>query len=304
MIFYNCLKLACHTVIQVFKILFYCLISFVLVFGCMFAFAHTHFSMLVHCRFFDCLWQLVKGLFINPNVSTIVSSIQSLGTSVADYGEILVQKGFGIEILLGIILLLCLFVIILWYRFAVNRDLYNVTTASSRGAHRDIWKQPTKSISQVLVSLLFTGLYDTISIVVLYYFCKFIITFQLNVYLAYFIFMLVALIFCTLRTILFNGWEYRQLVKDESAFKSMTHNIAQKSAHLWSAVYNSMFLVLCNWLILLAFGQILVGYLLVLAFAIVYHTSKCFGVSSYYYHTKETFYIYDRNSVRLDKENN
>ena len=292
MIFYNCLRLACRLAVQVLKVLFYCLVFFVLIFGCMFAFASVHFEMLVHARVFDSLLAIIRGIFVEMNVGNIVAGVQSLRLSIVGYGESLVGQGFAVEIILGVLLLLFLLIAIFWYRFAVNRDIYyHVNGLKKHFSLKNIIQKPGKSIVQVLTSFAFTLVYDICAIIGCYFICKALVPTCLAQSVKYMLFAISAILLLSVRMILFNGWEYAQLVGENTCFTAYKIKLKYTFKHFWSYLYNTLLIMLLSWAIVIACGQLLVGWLIILGLAIWYVLIKCFGAVAYYQCQNESFYI-------------
>lgn len=295
MIFLDAIKLTFRRFGQFFKVLFFCLLAFVVLFGLYIAFDFGQFNVLVHSEFFENVVILIRNLFINLDMGRVLFSFENLILNI--------KTMFAFNALTAIttILYACfifgLLIYALWY--SLNFYLYKKT------GQRTLSQDKTSTISRMLfmsfLFLIINIVYSAFNIAILYFVTKWLVSLTLSNWLICFIFWIMVMIGYGEKNMFLLPIFTLSIFENKSAFKALKSNFDMIKNKLVINYLNGLLLTACFILFCMFVAKLfgIIGF--VIAILIVVLTKQSYGIVSYYKNKGIRYCIYKKEKILLNE---
>lgn len=295
MIFLDAIKLTFRRFGQFFKVLFFCLLAFVVLFGLYIAFDFGQFNVLVHSEFFENVVILIRNLFINLDMGRVLFSFENLILNI--------KTMFAFNALTAIttILYACfifgLLIYALWY--SLNFYLYKKT------GQRTLSQDKTSTISRMLfmsfLFLIINIVYSALNITILYFVTKWLVSLTLSNWLICFIFWIMVMIGYGEKNMFLLPIFTLSIFENKSAFKALKSNFDMIKNKLVINYLNGLLLTACFILFCMFVAKLfgIIGF--VIAILIVVFTKQSYGIVSYYKNKGIRYCIYKKEKILLNE---
>lgn len=295
MIFLDAIKLTFRRFGQFFKVLFFCLLAFVVLFGLYIAFDFGQFNVLVHSEFFENVVILIRNLFINLDMGRVLFSFENLILNI--------KTMFAFNALTAIttIFYACfifgLLIYALWY--SLNFYLYKKT------GQRTLSQDKTSTISRMLfmsfLFLIINIVYSALNITILYFVTKWLVSLTLSNWLICFIFWIMVMIGYGEKNMFLLPIFTLSIFENKSAFKALKSNFDMIKNKLVINYLNGLLLTACFILFCMFVAKLfgIIGF--VIAILIVVFTKQSYGIVSYYKNKGIRYCIYKKEKILLNE---
>lgn len=271
----NTVKLFFKCFLQIFNVIFFMLLSFVIYFGVMMAFSPSYFSALVGARLFDNLFVLFQSFFIKMNINSVISSCNLIFESLR---EVIAfnSTAFVLSIIFLVLVLICL---LTWLKYSGNK---RALESIEQDAVLD------ENYLSIIRKLIFQCFFETILNVILYAFILsagyYISIALINLGVGGFGgFVLLALLFILMlgiKKFFICCWSHVCMVENLNWHASYARAFETVFNKGWATLLNAIILVTFNFLLILLFAQI--NFIVtIIALAIAYVLNTCFGAVVY-----------------------
>lgn len=307
MLLYYSLKLTFSSILEIFKILFYILFTFVLFSGLMFVVLPNYFDVFIHTKIFDSILVVWQGLFLELNIETMLSGLNGMISAFFEYNTFLDSNLYIFEFFLGIFTVIVIFIFFLYFfvafRCSMNKVVKNYTNKTNEQSEeklKDVFNSSFKSYNQMIKSSIMCLIFDVVMVLFLYSFATAIVSLSMPNFFQYFIFMMVTTLILAFRKMIFLGWDYLISVKKQNYTKAFLNNLNIIKKQPLTMFVNSFSITIISWVLIVIASKIFIFYFSVLFFAFVYLWSKSFGYIAQKFCNNESFFIKDKE-YNIDK---
>lgn len=295
MIFLDAIKLTFRRFGQFFKVLFFCLLAFVVFFGLYIAFDFNQFNVLVHSEFFENLVVLIRNLFINLDMNRVLYAFENLFVGVKNM--YVYNPLTATTTILYACLIFGLLIYSLWY--SVNFYLYKKT------GQRTVSQDKTSTISRMLLMsflfLIINIVYTAFNITILYFVTKWLMSLMWSNWLVCFIFWMLVMIGFGEKNMFLLPIFTLSIFENKSAIKSLKSNFVMIKHKLLINYLNGLLLTACYILFCLFVAKLfgIIGF--VLSILIIMLTQQTYGIISYYKNKGIRYCIYKKEKILLNE---
>lgn len=281
----NTLKLFFRCILQVFNVIFFVLLSFVLLFGCIIAFIPEYFKTMVHFGFFDNLHNIFDSFFKSFNISALKTSVDLFLKSFTQ----LFSSNIAISIICIILILAIVSVLFTWLNFSGNKRILEVLGQDEK-IDENYLKIVKKLYLQSLIETVINILSNALILVFGYYLVSLFINIGMGNIWGY-IFMLLYFIICYVaKKLLTCCWLHICIVKNISVKEAFVQSFEMTFESPFKLMFSCFVLVIVNLGLSVGLAQLNLT-LLILSIAISYVLNNCFSAIVYNKKIKNKLHI-------------